>query len=637
MQHLPIDPSLLADRWAWLEAEQARYWNEPNQAGDQIAATQALFELLQQEEPSDFGVALAVHLVCLLDDDFQGHTAGPALTIGLAWAELGLGSPYRIYLLARSCRRYVFLGDGERAASLLARLTEMNAGTASAMIDRGYYQHAMAMCFNLKQEPLREIECLQEAARLYQGAGYRGPWVIVYTRIAIAYLRLDDIARRLLASQMAADLSVQQGRWGHAVNNLTGVAEASLELGDVAMAQQALSHASAYLQRLSAASRLFCEPEVLAAQANCCVAQQDLREAVSLMRQSFVAMDPLRAKTQHARRLRDLAPWLVQTGEGQEALSALEQAHALELEDLRNASQKSLTQALEKAELQHARAEQEAAQAHAKELQQQNNALAESLQLQRELQEELIASTRLASLGNLLAGVSHELNTPLGISLTTLSAMVECSLSLEQRIQAGALSRSGLVADVANLREGACLTQRNVERAIAMVTTYKELMPQEPVAPVAEQPLHAVVREAWHQALAPNSSLSLELDLPEHLGVTGDALSDVLLQLFQNVARHAYAPGQPGVVRVSAGRVGHQLWLHVQDQGRGIAADLLPRVFDPYVSTQFGQGRSGLGLFKAQAQVSKGLKGRLSAKSVPGEGARFEIEWLQLELRPVAL
>jgi signal transduction histidine kinase len=74
------------------------------------------------------------------------------------------------------------------------------------------------------------------------------------------------------------------------------------------------------------------------------------------------------------------------------------------------------------------------------------------------------------------------------------------------------------------------------------------------------------------------------------------------------------------------------LWLHVQDHGQGIASDLLPRIFDPYVSTQFGQGRSGLGLFQAQAQVSKGLKGRLSVKSERGQGACFAIEWVQLAL-----
>jgi signal transduction histidine kinase len=69
--------------------------------------------------------------------------------------------------------------------------------------------------------------------------------------------------------------------------------------------------------------------------------------------------------------------------------------------------------------------------------------------------------------------------------------------------------------------------------------------------------------------------------------------------------------------------------LRVQDDGRGIPAELLPRIFDPYVSTQFGKGRSGMGLFVAQGLVNTRLGGALRAFSEPGQGACFEIEWSQ--------
>jgi len=636
MQQLPSDLSTLCERWAWLQAEQARYWEEPSQACDQIAATQVLFAQLQQEAPSDFGVALAAHLVHLLDEDFQGHKTGPVLTIGLEWTELGLGSQYRIYLLCRSCRVHAFNGNAEAAAIFLSRLTELKAEAAVAMEDRGHYQRTLASCHNLKQETRREIECLQEAAKLYQAAAYKGSWVHIHMIIALAYLRLGDNERRLASSQMAVDLSVQLRRWGEACNASTEVTEACLALGDVTRANQAVSNASDYLPRMSDAARQRFEPEVLAAQAKCCAAQQDFSSAALLMRRSIAGLAPLLSKSsQYSRRLRDLAPWLIYAGEGKDALEALEQAHALELEDFKKSSEKSLTSALEQAELQHAQAEQERAHAHAKTLEFQNKALSELLHVQRELQDELIASSRLASLGNLLAGMSHELNTPLGVALTALSTLVERAQTLNQRVLAAAISRSGLLSDVVALVDGGALSLSNVERAICLIASYKELVADVPEvsAEIAmQQPMFELVKAAWHQALAPNSLLSLELDVAEDLSVSGDTLGDVLLQLFQNVERHAYGPGQPGAVRVSAGRDGHQLWLHVQDHGQGIASDLLPRIFDPYVSTQFGQGRSGLGLFQAQAQVSKGLKGRLSVKSERGQGACFAIEWVQLAL-----
>jgi len=641
MQHLPADPANQAERWAWLQAEQERYWSEPSQSADQIPAAQALFDQLQCEAPSDFGVALVAHLVTLFVEDGRGLTAGPLLEVGLDWTERGLGSHYRIYLLMRSCRRHAHYGDGEQAGVLLAKLIELNADTAVAMEDRAHYLWARAACLNLKQDVQREIECLQDAAKLYQEAGWKGPWVIAYTSIAILYRRLGETEKGLASSQTAVDLSLQQRRWDQVCNALTGVAEACLELGDIARTNQVVSDASAYLPRLSGATRQRYESEVLAAQAKCFAAQQDFAGAAALMQRSIATASKVTViNAQRARRLRDLAPWLVHAGEGAQALLALEQAHALELEDFRKSSQKSLTHALEKAELQHALVERERAQAHAQALELRNKALTELLHVQRELQDELIASSRLASLGNLLAGMSHELNTPLGVALTALSTLVERAQGLNERVQAAAVSRTGLLADVVALVDGGALSLSNVERAIGLIASYKELVadvPEVSAELAAKQPMLALVRTAWYQALAPDSLLSLELDVADHLSVSGDALSDVLLQLFQNVARHAYAPGQHGAVRVSAGREGHQLWLHVQDHGQGIAADLLPRIFDPYVSTQFGQGRSGLGLFQAQAQVSKGLKGRLTVKSEQGHGARFAIEWLQLEFEPEAL
>ncbi|ALT78405.1 sensor histidine kinase [Paucibacter sp. KCTC 42545] len=636
MPQPPSPPASPAERWAWLRAEQTRYWGEPSQAGDQLPATLALFEQLKREAPCDFGVALVAHLVCLLDEEFQGHTTGPFLAIGLGWTELGLGAPYRIYLLAKSCHLHAFIGEVEQAALLLARLTDLNAEAATAPEDRAHYQIALAACLCVKQETQREIECLLAASRLYQEAAYPGPWVVALTDLALAYRRQGDLERRLQASQAAVKFSVEQRRWAEACNALTGVAEAFLEMGDSGQAQQAVSSAGAYLACIGDYARQRFEPEVLAAQAKCCAASQDFAGAAQLMQQSIAGLATLQSKNaHHARRLRELAPWLMQTDDGQGALLALEQAHAWELDDLRLASQRALTMALEKAELHHAQIDREHAQAHAKALERQNQALSESLQLQHDLQDELIASSRLASLGSLLAGIAHELNTPLGVALTALSSLVARGQALEQRLQQGAVSRSGLQADVLALTTGGALSLSNVERALKLIATYKEIvaeLPEPRLDLAAKEALATLVQAAWREALGPSSALSLQLDLAEPLSVASGVIHDVLVQLFQNVARHAYPPGQAGLVRVSAGRNGHQLWLSVQDQGRGIAADLLPRVFDPYVTTQFGQGRSGLGLFKAQAQVSKELKGRLSVKSAPGQGARFEIEWLQLEL-----
>jgi signal transduction histidine kinase len=81
------------------------------------------------------------------------------------------------------------------------------------------------------------------------------------------------------------------------------------------------------------------------------------------------------------------------------------------------------------------------------------------------------------------------------------------------------------------------------------------------------------------------------------------------------------------VVQVQARIDGEQTMLTVSDNGRGIDSQLLPRIFDPYVSSQFGKGRSGLGLFVARAAAGQRMRGKLRVQSSPGLGSRFELVW----------
>jgi signal transduction histidine kinase len=191
----------------------------------------------------------------------------------------------------------------------------------------------------------------------------------------------------------------------------------------------------------------------------------------------------------------------------------------------------------------------------------------------------------------------------------------------------GKLGRASLTADLQALEEGSELALRNLERVLQHIAAYQELNPGLLATPPRPVDLAELVRQAWQRAVPPASPLQLVMDAELTVEVCADSLQAVLVELLLNVQRHAYPPGSAGEVRVQARQDGALLRLTVADNGRGIAPELLTRVFDPYVSTQFGRGRSGLGLFSAQALVATRLRGELLASSPLGQGARFEISW----------
>jgi len=281
---------------------------------------------------------------------------------------------------------------------------------------------------------------------------------------------------------------------------------------------------------------------------------------------------------------------------------------------------------LDQLERQHARREQAAAQRRAIALQRQNSDLVRALTLQKELQDELVGSSRLVALGTLLAGVSHELNTPLGNALTALSTIVDRCANMTQGIESAAVSRTAMRKDLDSVNAGLSLALRNVERAVVLLASYRQLDSLPSVSPPRKVMLDALVHVAWERAILPGNALRLRMSGSMELWICAESLVAVLVELFQNAQRHAFKAGEPGEVTVQAACLDGRMRVEVADNGCGIAAELLPRIFDPYVSTQFGHGRSGLGLFNAQSLLGKQLGGMLRAFSEPGNGSRFVIE-----------
>ncbi|QPF71798.1 HAMP domain-containing histidine kinase [Roseateles sp. DAIF2] len=621
----PAPPARADARFAWLSQQRDRYLAEPCAALELVGPLQARLDLALAGEPDDFAIELAWLLAEMYGELWQAEKVEQPLDAVLPWMLAGHGSlTCRVGALALRCRMHLRFGRRAEGMALLQILTELSVDSEDPLVC-AHRARALGHALAGQRDWQRAIDCLREAQALATEAGDGGRWVDMLITIAVAHQALGDPQAQLTALREGALLAEAQRRWLAGMNSWSGVAEEGVLRGELELAGQALERAQQCRARAGASAERLIK-ELLATEAQLHAAHGRLEPAIALMHEVIVQSERWSMRRQLLRRMRQLVPWLMQAGRPAEALALLERAHKQELVEQGEIGRRDAAEQLRRAELAHALGQQARSEAHARELELKNGALEQALALQRELQSELLEAGKLASLGQLLAGMAHELNTPLGTALTALSTSADLSRALSLSIGDGRpASRQRVLADLQHCEQGAELARRNVEQALTLVQAY-QAAGQQPDRPRLLR-LDTLVRAAWERALSPDTRLCLELDAALELHTLAEPLNELLVQLFHNVERHAYAPGQPGLVRVSAHRADGRVRLVVQDHGAGIAPELLPRVFDPYVSSQFGHGRSGLGLFIAQAAVTQRLRGRVRVESQPRRGARFEIDW----------
>lgn len=602
----------------WLQRQLQQAETEPDAAEAQLAA--ALPRWQACVAPSRWAVELGLHVSELLLRLWR-HEEAEALCPRLRdWAAAAGDALQQARIEALQIQLDVRASRIEAALEAMDRLSSLVQGRDESSL-RGLHAMSLGRVLQAQGAYERAIECNQQALR----AGLPRAEALLWLRIAHCQRALGRPQADLEALQRSAERALAQRDHASACNALTGVAERLIHAGDAPAARAALAQAEALLPRVPARQAQLAG-ELMAARAHGQAAAGDWAQAVRLMSEVIEAKRAVSTRAQTARRLRDLAPWLLRVGDGERALAVLAEAQQLETEQLRQAQAQQLQLKTERLEREHARQAQQRAERHAEELQQSNRALQESLAQQRELLDQLVASSRQVALGSLMAGLAHELNTPLGTALTAASTAQERARQSAERLQAGQLGRRELQADLQLLQDSTRLAQRSLERMAALVHSFQGLDPAALVAPPRELLLTELAQQAWQRAVPAASALALQIEgdaIERPLLACFDELLAVLVELFANVQRHAGAR----LVRLQLQRRDGVLRLRVQDDGRGIPPELLPRIFDPYVSTQFGQGRSGLGLFVAQGLVSTRLRGALRASSPPGQGACFEIEW----------
>ncbi|MDT8991295.1 7TM diverse intracellular signaling domain-containing protein [Curvibacter sp. APW13] len=246
-------------------------------------------------------------------------------------------------------------------------------------------------------------------------------------------------------------------------------------------------------------------------------------------------------------------------------------------------------------------------------------------------QEDLVQAEKLSALGAMVAGVSHELNTPLGVIVTASSTLSEMTASLEADFSTGQLTRSRAQAALHEVRDGSELIHRSAEKAAELVRSFKQVA----VDQVSERKRSFDLRQVVDENLvALRASLKCEPwpvtnGVPDGLDCDSfpGPLGQILTNLVMNAIHHGLSDRPLGQIEIGARSEGSMLVLWVRDNGRGMDERTLARVFEPFFTTRLGKGGSGLGLSVSHRIATTLLQGDLRAESEPGQGSTFTLRF----------
>ncbi len=252
-------------------------------------------------------------------------------------------------------------------------------------------------------------------------------------------------------------------------------------------------------------------------------------------------------------------------------------------------------------------------------------------------QQTLAQSEKMASLGGLVAGIAHEINTPLGISLTSASLLAEESRRLSETMNSGALRRSDLARFLNMALESSDLLLANSQRAAELIKSFKQVAVDQAADDCRWFNLKEYIDEVL-MSLGPRlkrSALAVTIECPSEIEVRGfpGALAQVLTNFVMNALTHAFDPGQKGSLDVVVTEPEpDRLQLVFRDDGKGIPEAVLPRIFDPFFTTNRSGGGSGLGLNIVYNVVHQQLNGDVTVSSVAGQGTTFTVSFPRLRV-----
>jgi len=255
--------------------------------------------------------------------------------------------------------------------------------------------------------------------------------------------------------------------------------------------------------------------------------------------------------------------------------------------------------------------------------------LQESLDRLKQTQNQLVESEKMAALGGLVAGVAHEINTPVGIGVTAASHLEERTKKFSEIYKSGKLARSDFESFISVAQESSKMILSNMNRAADLIQSFKQVAVDQSSEEMRTFKVKEYVEEIL-MSLHPkfkSTNHEIILNCPEEFSLTSypGALSQIITNFLMNSLKHGFEGVDSGKVTIDITKTDNTVHLLYQDTGKGIPKKNLNKIFDPFFTTKRGQGGSGLGMHIVYNLITQTLGGEIKCSSIEGEGTKFEL------------
>ncbi|MFO7558452.1 MAG: PAS domain-containing sensor histidine kinase [Desulfobacterales bacterium] len=258
-----------------------------------------------------------------------------------------------------------------------------------------------------------------------------------------------------------------------------------------------------------------------------------------------------------------------------------------------------------------------------------NKALQESLVFIKRTQQHLVESEKMASLGGLVAGVAHEINTPVGVGVTASSFLEDKTKLFQKLVNDGHLKRSDLEKYLKVAAESSSIIHKNLNRAADLIKSFKQVAVDQSGEVKRKFKLKQYTDELFI-SLKPKTkrtSHKIRVNCPEDLEIDSypGVYSQIITNFVVNSLNHGFREDEEGLITIDIKKDGEELLIEYSDNGKGMEEETLKKIFDPFFTTSRGFGGTGLGLHIVYNLVTRTLGGKITCFSHPGKGTTFSI------------
>lgn len=259
-----------------------------------------------------------------------------------------------------------------------------------------------------------------------------------------------------------------------------------------------------------------------------------------------------------------------------------------------------------------------------------NQELIQTLEKLHQFQRQIVQNEKMASLGDMVAGVAHEVNTPIGLGVTASTMMLDRLANIQKEFESKTLKASTMSKFLAESQENLNIIYRNLNRAAELISSFKQVAVDQSSENSRSFCFAQLVNEIL-LSLRPRlkkvgHNINIEVDPALTVESKAGPINQILINLIMNSLIHGFEGIDDGNIDICAELMaGNKLKIVYRDDGKGIPPDIRKRIFDPFVTTKRGQGGSGLGMHLVYNLVTQALNGSISLTSEEGHGVEFII------------